>query len=185
MKNSVKILISVILIILLATGGFLLGLRFTEKIPLADPIRMTKITLNLEGVDSEKCMDLITKGNIPNRLVENLMLLCTPDDLLLSMDIEKVNSHTLLVEIPMEQEGNMIYFADELTWILQEECQRISETAVVTIADQQTLTITYEEQPHMTMAYVLAVLGAVLGILCGLLLVIFDKKKVNGAYSGM
>lgn len=177
MNAKVKSIISAILILTLAAAGFFLGLQFTEKIPLADPIRIVRITLNTDGVSADKCVDMIKEGIVPDRLVENLMLLCTPDDLLQSMDIQKINGNTLQVEMPMEEEGNMIYFPDELQGILQEECHQISDAAQVTIADKETVTITYEEQPNMTMAYVLTAFGAVLGILFSLLIVLFEKKK--------
>lgn len=178
MNKTVKIIISIILTLTLAAGGFFLGRGFTEKVPLAVPIRINSITLHSEGVSSGDCMDLIDNGQVCNRLVENLMLLCTPDDLRMSMQVEKVDANTLLVEIPMDEEGSMIYFADELTWILQEESQKLSEGASVTIEDQKTLTITYEEQPDMVMAWVLTAFGAVLGILFSLVIVLLEKRKL-------
>lgn len=177
MNRTVKIVIALILTLTLAAGGFFLGLQFTEKIPLEAPIKTNFITLHVDGARAEDCVDMILNGIVSNRLVENLMLLCTPDDLLMSMRVEKVDTNTLLVEIPMEDEGNMIYFADELAWILQEECQKTTEDVSVTIAAQKKLTVTYEEQPDVTMAYVLTAFGAVLGILFSLLMVLFDRKK--------
>ena len=185
MNKAVKTIISVILIITLALCGFFAGRQFTEKVPLDDPIRVTSITLNTEGVSADDCVKLINNGNIPSRLVENLMLLCTPDDLLMSMDVEKTGANTFVVEIAMDEEGNMVYFADELAWILQEESQNISEGSSVTIADRKTLTVTFEEQPDVMMSYVLTAFGGVLGILFSLLIVLLTKKKTTGKYAGM
>lgn len=178
MNKKVKIILAVLLAVVLAAAGFLVGRQFQEKIPLEEPIKVTTITLHMEGVDAGTCEKMITTGNVPDRLVENLMLLCTPDDLRLSMEVEKTGADTLTVSIAMEEEGNMIYFADELSWILTEESQTDSEGASVTVKDKQTVTITYEEQPNMTMAYVLTAFGAVLGALVGLILMLLEKKKV-------
>lgn len=177
MTKTTKIIITVLLTVTLAVAGFFVGRQFQEKIPLEEPIKVTTITLHTEGVDAGTCEKMITTGNVPDRLVENLMLMCTPDDLRLSMDVEKSGSNTLEVSIAMEEEGNMIYFADELSWILTEEAQADAEGASVTVENKQTLTITYEEQPNMTMAYVLTAFGAVLGILAGLVMLLLEKKK--------
>ena len=76
MNSKVKIIISAILILTLAAGGFFLGQQFTEKVPLDKPVRVQRITLISQGVSVEQCKNMITKGIVSDRLVENLMTYC-------------------------------------------------------------------------------------------------------------
>lgn len=177
MRNKIILIITILLAVLLAAAGFVAGRQFTDKIPLEVPIKRTIVTLRAEGVDAQICADMITDGNVPERLVENLMLMCTPDDLRVSMAVEKTGANILTVSLAMEEEGNMIYFADELSWILTEESRKVSEGASVAVEDKQTITITYEEIPDAAMSWVLTAFGAVLGILAGLVMTLLGKKK--------
>lgn len=176
MSKTAKIIIAVCLTILLAAGGFVLGSRHMEKVPLEAPIRQTRITLTVNGTSAKACAELAEGDVVANRLVENLMLLCTPDDLQQSMHVQSKGSETVIVEIAMEQEGTMAYFADELAWILQEEAGKDSGNVSVTVADQENLTITYEEQPSTMTACLCAALGAVLGVLISVLLFSVKRK---------
>lgn len=176
MSKTAKITIAVCLIILLAAGGFLLGRQYRDKVPLDAPIRQTRVTLRVNGISARACAELAEGDVVANRLVENLMLRCTPDDLQESMGVRSEGTETVIVEIAMEQEGTMAYFAEELAWILQEEANRNSGDVGVTVADQENRTITYEEQPSTMTACLCAALGAVLGMLIGVLLFSVKQK---------
>ena len=179
MSKTAKIIIAVCLTVLLAAGGFLLGSQYMDKVPLQDPIHQTRITLTVNGISAKACAELAGGDIVANRLVENLMLLCTPDDLQQGMHIQSKGSDTVIVEMAMEQEGTMVYFADELAWILQEEANKDSGDVSVTIVDQENLTITYEEQPSMMTACLCAALGAVLGVLIDVLLFCVKQKPAQ------
>lgn len=180
MSKPAKIVAAVCLTILLAAGGFFLGFQHMEKVPLEDPIRLTRVTLTVDGISAKACAELAREDIVANRLVENLMLQCTPDDLQQSMRVESEGASTVIVEVAMEQEGTMVYFADELVWILQEEASKSDGDVRVTEADQKNLTITYEEQPSRMTACLGAALGGVLGILVSVLLFSVKRKPARG-----
>lgn len=170
MKKTVKVVVSVCVVILLAVGGSLLGYQHTQKVPLEVPLKRTYITLHVSGMDANRCAELVNGKIVANRLVENLMLLCTPDDLQASMKAESEGENTVVVEVEMEQEGQMAYLADELAWIVQDEAQKELDDVRVSVGEQKTLTISYEEEPSMMTACLAGVLGGVSGILICVLL---------------
>lgn len=179
MNKASKIAVAACLIVLMAAGAFVLGYQHMEKIPLDEPFKMTRITLTVNGISAKACAELAQGEIVANRLVENLMLHCAPDDLRQSMNVRSEGSDTVIVEIAMEQEGTMAYFADELVWILQEEANASAENTQITVADQRNLTITYEEQPSLMTAGLCAALGGVLGVLISVLLFSVKMKSVK------
>lgn len=170
MSKVSKITVAVCLTILMTLGAFMLGYRHMEKVPLDAPLKLTRITLTVNGISANACSELVQGGIVANRLVENLMLQCTADELKQSMEARSEGSDTVIVEVAMEQEGKMVYFADELVWILQEESKASAENAQITLANQENVSITYEEQPSLMTAGLCATLGGVLGVLISVLL---------------
>lgn len=182
MPKVVKVLIAVILTIALAAAGFFAGYQIKTEVPLDAPIQEKHITLHVAGVSADSCSEYVVSEIVANRLVENLMLRCTPDDLRASISAEVTGSDTLVVRIPMDEEGQMVYFADELTYILNEEIRKDTADAEVTVTDQTLLTIDSTQESSLTTAAICAAVGGVLGILIGAVIVLTGKKKPAGKF---
>ena len=99
-----------------------------------------------------------------------------PADLHESLGARTTGADTFVVTLPME-EGNMVYFTQELSYLLDEELGKEAEGAHVTMLEDKMVTITAEQQNSMTFAMIGAGLGMVIGVLTGVVLVLLGRKS--------
>ena len=109
------------------------------------------------------------------------MLLCAPADLHESLGARTTGADTFVVTHPMEEEGNMVYFTQELSYLLDEELGKEAEGAHVTMLEDKMVTVTTEQQKSMTFALVGAGLGMVIGALAGAVVVLLGRKPGESA----
>lgn len=183
MNKMVRILIALILVIGLSAGGFLAGYHIKAEVKLDAPIQENQIYLTVEGISPSKCVAFVQGDLAANRLVENLMLRCTPDDLRESIRSEVTGKDAFVVKIPMDAEGQMVYFADELAYILNEEMGKEVENARITVTEQKLLTTDTESRNSITNGCIGAGIGGVLGLLSGAVILLTGKKKPEGKFS--
>ena len=181
MKKKVRIFLAVILTVALAAAGFFGGYQITEDVPLESPYQEKQITMRVTGATAARCAELVCSELMANRLVENLMLLCAPADLHESLGARTTGADTFVVTLPMEEEGNMVYFTQELSYLLDEELGKEAEGAHVTMLEDKMVTVTTEQQKSMTFALVGAGLGMVIGALAGAVVVLLGRKPGESA----
>lgn len=177
MKKTVRIFLAVILTVALTAAGFFGGYQITEDVPLEAPYQEKQITMSVSGASAARCAELVCSELMANRLVENLMLRCAPEDLHDSLGARTTGADTFVVTLPMEEEGQMVYFAEELSYLLDEELGKEAEGACVTMLEDRMVTITAEQQNSMTFAMIGAGLGMVIGALAGVVLVLLGRKS--------
>ena len=183
MDKIIRILVAIILTIVLAIGGFFAGYQIKVETPVESPMHENQIIMTVSGAAASECTEYVRSKLVANRLVENLMLQCTPDDLREKIRVEVTGDNSFLVTAPMDEEGQMAYFAEELTYILNEEIRKEAEDVNITVTDQRLVTVDAEKDNSIAVACIGAGIGVLLGILISAVLLLTGKKHPGGKYS--
>lgn len=182
MSKMARTFIAAALVLVLTACGFFLGNLIKVDVKLADPIVINEITLKIDGADANSVIKTINSDEVANRLVENLMLQCTAGDLQASLTVEAgQDADTVVVSMPMDQDGQMVYFAEELVYVVQEKLGENAEDVRISLTSEKQITQDTEKKSSMA----IAVSGAVVGLLvgCAAAVAVLRDSKENGKYA--
>lgn len=172
MKPVWKIVIALVLAVVLAAGGFLLGYQRMETVELSEPYQQMQLVLSAPGAGGE-CTKLVSDARVANRIVENLMLQNEPDEIRQKISAT-ASGDKVTVMLNMEPEGNLAYLGEELPNIIQSVLLEDGKEVNVALEDQQTVTVTTGEQHSVTFGVIGLVIGLVIAAAADVVLL---KKK--------
>lgn len=172
MKPVWKIVIALVLAVVLAAGGFLLGYQRMETYELSEPYQQMQFVLSAPGAGGE-CTRLVRDERVTNRIVENLMLQIEPTEIQQNLSA-KAAGDKVTVMLNMEPEGNLAYLGEELPSILQGVLLEDGKEVNVALEDEQTVTVTRGERNSVTFGVIGLVIGLAIAAVADVLLL---KKK--------